>query len=236
MNRIVFYLAAAGLHAAVLFGVKFPISTSAAKPSPDKQYIEVTLVEPPLPPPPKPTPPPPPELPASPPPPPPPPPPLEQPPPTPQKPEPPPEPMPALMPERVPEPPPPPVVQTPAPSTPPSPIVASVEKTTTPPEPARPSAPANPYVEITQPSYASHVEPEYPSLARRLHQQGTVTLELYINILGSLDKVKIVKSSGYPMLDEAAVAAMKESHFHPAYQGTTPVPSRAQVAITFRLE
>jgi protein TonB len=54
--------------------------------------------------------------------------------------------------------------------------------------------------------------------------------------LGALDKVEIVKSSGYPLLDEAAVEAMKQSQFHPAYQDKTPVPAHAEVTITFRLE
>lgn len=99
-----------------------------------------------------------------------------------------------------------------------------------------PAVPPNPVLDVGQPSYASRVEPEYPAQARRLHQQGTVTLALFIGKDGSLEKVEVSKSSGHPLLDDAAVEAMKESRFLPANQGNTPVASRAEVSITFRLE
>jgi protein TonB len=92
------------------------------------------------------------------------------------------------------------------------------------------------YLSVTQPSYASKVEPDYPTSARRLHQQGTVVLGLYINALGTLDKIEVIKSSGYPLLDQAAMDAMKQSGFHPAYQDNTPVPSHAEVSVTFQLQ
>ena len=42
---------------------------------------------------------------------------------------------------------------------------------------------------------------------------------LYINGSGTLDKVEIIKSSGFPLLDEAAIKEMKQSHFQPAMDG-----------------
>ncbi len=158
-----------------------------------------------------------------------PPPPVEQPPPPEPKPEPPtPVPTPAVLPERVPEPPP---APTPAPTVP-EPVQKVAPEIVTSPVVVPPS----PYLNVTQPSYANRVEPDYPTQARRLHQQGTVTLALYINALGSLDKIEVVKSSGFRLLDDAAVEAMKQSRFHPAYQGNTPTPSRAEVSVNFVLE
>jgi TonB family protein len=92
------------------------------------------------------------------------------------------------------------------------------------------------YLQVTNPSYASKIEPDYPLEARRTHQQGTVVLALYINEFGTLDKVEIVKSSGHPLLDRAAEDAMQQSRFSPAYSGNIPMPSRAEVSITFQLE
>jgi TonB family protein len=48
---------------------------------------------------------------------------------------------------------------------------------------------------------ATHI---YPPEAARRHQQGTVVLMLYVNGSGTLDKIEIVKSSGFPLLDAAA--------------------------------
>jgi periplasmic protein TonB len=228
MKRWACYLLALALHAVVLFGVKLP----ASQPLPvveEKKYIEVTLASPPPPEPSAPAP----EI----------PPPLPTPPPVP--PEPPAPPPPAVEPP-LPEPTPelPPAAPTPPAEPPalPTPVA---------PEPTPPSAPITPapnptpalilsapgqYLAVTQPSYLSRIEPDYPIEARRQHQQGAVTLALYINTLGSLDKVEVVKSSGHPLLDEAAVDAMKQSRFHPAYEGNVPVPSRAEVTMTFRLQ
>jgi protein TonB len=96
--------------------------------------------------------------------------------------------------------------------------------------------PPGQYISVTNPSYLSRIEPDYPAQARRQHQAGSVILALYINELGSLDKVAIVKSSGFALLDAAAVEAMKESRFRPAYEGNTPTPSRAEVTVTFQIE
>jgi protein TonB len=92
------------------------------------------------------------------------------------------------------------------------------------------------YVSVTQPNYAARAEPIYPDQARRWHQQGVVVLALFINELGALDKVEIVKSSGFPLLDAAAVKAMKKSRFAPALDGAVPIRSRAEATVTFRLE
>ena len=80
---------------------------------------------------------------------------------------------------------------------------------------------------------ATHV---YPPEAARRHQQGTVVLMLYINGKGALDKAEIVKSSGFPLLDAAAIKEMKQSRFEPAMDGAIPIRSRAQASVTYRLE
>ena len=59
---------------------------------------------------------------------------------------------------------------------------------------------------------------------------------LYINGSGTLDKVEIVKSSGFPLLDAAAIKEMKRSQFQPAMDGAIPIRSRAQASVTYRLE
>jgi TonB family protein len=59
---------------------------------------------------------------------------------------------------------------------------------------------------------------------------------LYISGSGTLAKIEIVKSSGYPLLDSAAIREMKMSKFEPAMDGAIPIRSRAQASVTYRLE
>ncbi len=56
----------------------------------------------------------------------------------------------------------------------------------------------------------------YPEQARLKNQQGTLLVEFGINKNGSLAYAKVIRSSGYPILDEAAIKAIKEaSPFNP---------------------
>jgi protein TonB len=102
--------------------------------------------------------------------------------------------------------------------------------------PPQPKPPTEEYVAVTQPNFAVQATHVYPPEAARRHQQGTVVLILYINGSGTLDKVEIVKSSGFPLLDEAAIREMKLSKFQPAMDGAIPIRSRAQASVTYRLE
>jgi protein TonB len=243
MKTPVAYLLAILLHVAILFGivVSQPVVHT---PLPEKKYLEVTLsaaqpapapaaVMPPR----KAEPPPPPPNPG--------------PPPLPPPPKSPPPPIKTDKPVLAPKPAPPPEIAELAPENksaptprPPAPAESAPASNPVPTStrtlPAINAAPANPvpgqYVNISQPSFQNRVEPDYPIPARRQHQQGSVVVGLYLNELGTLDKVEIVKSSGYPLLDEAAVEAMQQSQFHPAYQDKTPVSSHAEVTITFHLQ
>jgi protein TonB len=210
MNRalIIFYAISLAFHAVVLFWLKPPA------PRPPKifneTYVDVTLTTP-LPPQPEPkpiaVPTPQPKI--------------ETPPPKPEeKSPPPPPPKPEMtIPEPKPQPPPPPPA--------PKPVVVP---------PTQPQPPTEEYVPVTQPNFAVQAAHVYPPEAARRHQQGTVVLMLYINGIGALDKIEIVKSSGFPLLDEAAIREIKLSKFQPAMDGAIPIRSRAQASVTYRLE
>jgi protein TonB len=79
-------------------------------------------------------------------------------------------------------------------------------------------------------------QPEYPPTARRLGQEGTVVLLIYVQPDGKVGDVKVHKSSGFDKLDEAAVREAKRSwRFIPAKEGANPVAEWGQFAVTFRL-
>ena len=55
--------------------------------------------------------------------------------------------------------------------------------------------------------------PVYPERARGDGQQGVVELELSIDARGGVTAIAIVSSSGYPLLDEAAISAVERWRF-----------------------
>lgn len=76
--------------------------------------------------------------------------------------------------------------------------------------------------------------PSYPPVARRLRQEGTVTLRLAIDADGALREVKVVRGAGYGFT-EAALEALARSTFRPAVRGGRPVDSRAVLRVVFAL-
>ena len=72
----------------------------------------------------------------------------------------------------------------------------------------------------------------YPAAARSAGQQGTVIVNITINASGSVTRASLAASSGYPLLDNAAVSAAYGWRFSPAtdpygtplaYSGNIPV-------------
>ena len=54
----------------------------------------------------------------------------------------------------------------------------------------------------------NYVHPEYPRLARKRKEEGSALIGIRV-AHGNLDEVGLVQSSGFPLLDEAAMAAIK---------------------------
>lgn len=60
--------------------------------------------------------------------------------------------------------------------------------------------------------------PAYPSLSRRLKEEGIVLLEILILPDGTVGKVRLKQSSGFPRLDKTAIKAIKQWRYQPARQ------------------
>ncbi|HXV19322.1 MAG TPA: energy transducer TonB [Candidatus Omnitrophota bacterium] len=86
-----------------------------------------------------------------------------------------------------------------------------------------------------KPNYLKNPPPRYPEAARRAGQEGLVILWAEVTVEGRADSVTVRQSSGYPILDEAALRAVKKWKFYPAKIGTLPVASRVEVPIRFQL-
>ena len=92
-----------------------------------------------------------------------------------------------------------------------------------------------PNLEIAGPQYKSKVDPKYPELAIAAGQIGVVILETIINEDGI--PIDIVKQTdlGYG-LEAAAIAALKQTRFHPAIYRGLPIPMRVTIRYIFRIQ
>lgn len=78
---------------------------------------------------------------------------------------------------------------------------------------------------VREPAAISCRTPAYPSEARRRRETGTVLLGLLVDVDGTVTDRRIEQSSGFGLLDEAALTALSRCKFTP---GT--VDGRAQAA------
>lgn len=77
--------------------------------------------------------------------------------------------------------------------------------------------------------------PRYPYLARRRGQEGRVILRVLVGAAGDAKAVSIRRSSGYRLLDEAALKAVGAWRFVPARVAERPVAGAVDVPVSFRL-
>ena len=71
----------------------------------------------------------------------------------------------------------------------------------------------------------------YPRMAKRLNHEGVVHLKLVIAANGSIAELKLLMSSGYSSLDNAALEAVKKAAPFPDPQGN----DRKSIALTIPL-
>lgn len=85
------------------------------------------------------------------------------------------------------------------------------------------------------PAYLFHPAPAYPKDALHARIQGTVLLVVELTASGKPSSVKIVRSSGHPQLDQAALQAVQGWTFQPALMAGHPVNAQVEVPVRFAL-
>ncbi len=86
-----------------------------------------------------------------------------------------------------------------------------------------------------RPDYLRNPPPPYPEFARQAHQEGTVRLSVEVSESGTASHVSISQSSGFSLLDTAALNAVKNWKFKPSMLGGIPQSSRVVVPVRFEL-
>jgi periplasmic protein TonB len=103
-----------------------------------------------------------------------------------------------------------------------------------PPPAARPAGPVRVGELLVAPKKLVDVRPRYPEVARTARIEGTVILEAVLDRRGRVSQVRVVQSS--PLLDQAAVDAVRQWQYSPSTLHGQPVDVLMTVTISFRLQ
>lgn len=83
--------------------------------------------------------------------------------------------------------------------------------------------------------YASNPPPVYPRIAVLRNIQGRVLLAVDVSERGAPIEIKIEKSSGHAILDQAAVEAVQRWKFNPARLWKIAIRSHVKIPIHFKI-
>jgi len=87
--------------------------------------------------------------------------------------------------------------------------------------------------QIKQPTKTKDVRPTYPAIAQSARVQGVVIIEAVIGPNGRVQDAKVLRS--IPLLDQAALDAVRQWEFTPTLLNNVPVPVIMTVTVQFTL-
>lgn len=87
---------------------------------------------------------------------------------------------------------------------------------------------------IKAPSRIKYVMPAYPVLARNAGVQGLVIIEALINVDGKVEQTRVLRS--HPLLEDAALSAVREWEYTPTLLNGRPTPVIMTVTVNFTLK
>ena len=93
-----------------------------------------------------------------------------------------------------------------------------------------------PVIKQAMPFYKTNPPPKYPRMARRRGLEGIVMLKALISISGEVAQLELAKSSGYAILDKAALAAVRNWQFTSGTKNGVPHESWVTLPVRFKLQ
>ncbi|MDE1895976.1 MAG: energy transducer TonB [Rhodospirillales bacterium] len=129
-------------------------------------------------------------------------------------------------------------IEPPRPATPPPPKPVAQPVPPTPPVPALPPAPSLGQVDAFRVAMRNAVQvvanEVYPAAAQMAHESGTPEVSfIYRN--GVVTDIALAQSSGYPLLDDAALRAARIAHYPPPPSGFAGRTYTVTVAVIFQM-
>ena len=108
--------------------------------------------------------------------------------------------------------------------------------------PVTSAAPPAPPAELTEPPVIHEpryrhppTPPRFPPRALELNQQGTVVVRALVGADGTSNEIVVWHSSGYALLDQAALRAVRDWAFEPASIGGHRIASWVEVPVRFAI-
>jgi TonB family protein len=86
---------------------------------------------------------------------------------------------------------------------------------------------------VQKPKLIKKVNPVYPKIARKVGIKGKVIVEATTDIYGRVSIVKVI--NGHPLLNNAAITAIKQWVYEPYIVNGEPKPVKFIVYVTFNL-
>lgn len=102
-----------------------------------------------------------------------------------------------------------------------------------PPPPPPKAAPVRVGGDIREPQKTVHVNPIYPEIAKQARVSGVVILEAIIDPNGNVTNLSVLRS--IPLLDQAAMDAVRQWRYQPTLLNGVPVPIVMTVTVQFNL-
>ncbi len=90
-------------------------------------------------------------------------------------------------------------------------------------------------VREARPAYKDNPRPRYPKRAKRRGYEGTVLLEVLVDRSGRVKDLRILTTSGHPVLDRAALKSVNGWIFEPGMVGDEKVDMWVRVPVRFEL-
>ena len=78
------------------------------------------------------------------------------------------------------------------------------------------------------------MNPIYPRLAQQARAQGVVVLAAVISKEGTVERLRVI--SGHPLLNQAALDAVKQWRYRPTMLNGDPVEVETTITVTFTLQ
>jgi protein TonB len=102
------------------------------------------------------------------------------------------------------------------------------------PDPPRPSGPVRVADLPVTPRKIGDARPIYPEIARVARKEGTVIMEAVLDTTGRVTQLRVIQS--VPLLDQAAVDAVKQWRYTPSLYGGRPVSVLMTITVRFTLQ
>ena len=91
-------------------------------------------------------------------------------------------------------------------------------------------------IKVTRPKRISQIDLAYPRQLKEQGVEGNVVVLIRISTDGSVTRVKILKSSGYPEFDDAAKQTAAKERFAPATKNGDPIDYNLKYTYRFRIK